>query len=237
MARLPEHVRQLPPWGGPQGPEVEAKLPRSSGAAADYPFQASKGTDQGMFPPVCLRSHWDPEQIIRRTLPAQGLAVPLEPRPWTKICMEYTTTQDFEEAPRPRDDLVMPNGGVNYPPSRFREAVDNDSLLKRLDRPLGTCDDNDYKVNLSGNLFKPNSTVPTRALPSIRFIDELSFPKACLREADYECRSQVQNEAYSRSNKLFNNTTKQDRYITAQGPNPLEGSQRSQGKGPRGMTR
>ena len=179
MARLPEHIRQLPPWGGPQGPEVEAKLPRSSGAAADYPFQASKGTDQGMFPPVCLRSHWDPEQIIRRTLPAQGLAVPLEPRPWTKICM----------------------------------------------------------VNLSGNLFRPTSTVPTRALPSIRFIDERSFPKACLREADYECRSQVHNEAYERSNKLFNNTTKQDRYIAAQGPNALEGSQRSQGKGPRGMTR
>lgn len=213
MARLPEQIRQNPPWTPPEGPDVEAKLPRRNAfAAADYPFQPSKGTDKGMFPPVCLRTHWDPEQIIRRTLPAYQLSVPLEPRPWTKICLEYTTTQDFEEAPRPNDDLVMPNGGTNYPPSRYREAVDYDSMLRRLDRPLGTCDKNDYKVNLSGNLFTPNSTVPNRPAPSSRFIDELSFPMACIRDSDYECRSNVHQEALSRSSKLFNNTTKQDRY-------------------------
>jgi len=217
MARLPEHSNR-PPWNGPIGPTVEAKLPRSSGAAADYPFVDSKGTDKGMFPPVCLRSHWDPEQIIRRTLPGQQFATPLEPRPWTKVCMEYVTTQDFAEAPRPNDDVVMPNGGTNYPPSRYREAVDNDSLLRRLGRPLNKlCDDNEYKVNLTGNLFTPNSTVPNRPAPSSRFIDELAFPKACIRNEDYDCRKEVHQEAFARSSKLFNNTTKQDRYTAQKG--------------------
>jgi hypothetical protein len=212
MARLPEHIRQYPPWVGPEGPLVDTKLPRASGNAADYPFDSSKGTDQGMFPPVCLRSHWDPEQIIRRTLPAHQLSVPLEPRPWTKVCLEYTTTQDFQEAPRPHDDLVMPTGGTNYPPSRYKEAIDNESLLKRLDRPLGTPEENEYKVNLSGNLFRPNSTVPNRQTPNSRFIDELSFPMACIRNSEYDCRQEAHREAFARSPLPFNNATKQNRY-------------------------
>jgi len=214
MARVPDYleIRQPPPFPGPAFSPVEAKLPTQGGAHAEYPFKPSEGTNQGMFPPVCLRTHWDPEKIIRRTLPSKELAVPLEPRPWTKICMEYVTSQDFEDAPRPDNNLVMPGGGVNYPPSRFREAVDNESLLRRLDRPLGECPSKEYMVPLSGNLFRPNSTVPDRTQPSTRFIQELSFPMACIRTDDYACRKEAHNDSYSRSNKLFNNATKQDRY-------------------------
>jgi hypothetical protein len=214
MARLPDYseMRQPPPFSGPAFTPVEAKLPPQGGAHAEYPFTPSQGTDQGMFPPVCLRSHWDPEKIIRRTLPSKELAVPLEPRPWTKVCMEYVTSQEFEDAPRPDNNLVMPNGGVNYPPSRFREAVDTDSLLRRLDRPLGECDSKKYRVSLTGNLFKANSTVPDRTLPNMRFVQELSFPMACIRTEDYPCRKQAHMDSFSNSNKMFNNATKQDRY-------------------------
>lgn len=214
MARVPDYLemRQTPPFPGPAFSPVEAKLPPQGGAHAQYPFTPSEGTNQGMFPPVCLRSHWDPEKIIRRTLPSNELALPLEPRPWTKICMQYVTSQDFEDAPRPDNNLVMPNGGVNYPPSRFREAVDNESLLRRLDRPLGECGSKEYMVPLSGNLFRANSTVPDRTEPNTRFVQELSFPMACIRSEDYSCREQAHMDSYSRSDKMFNNATKQDRY-------------------------
>ena len=213
MASLPPLPRQSPPWSGPSFSPVEAKLAPKAGAHMLYPFEASQGTDKGMFPPVCIRSHWDPEQIIRRTLPSgPNLATPLEPRPWTKICLSYVTSQDFEDAPRPHDNMVMPSGGVNYPPSRFQEAVDKDSLLRRLDRPLGTCEQAQYMKPL-----QPASTVPDRPPPNHRFIDELSFPMACMRSGDYDCRAQVHEESWQRSNGfLFNNPTKQDKYKVLQ---------------------
>jgi hypothetical protein len=126
--------------------------------------------------------------------------------------MKYVTTQEFEDAPRPNDNMVMPSGGVLYPPSRYRESIDNESQLRRLDRPLGICEADDYKVPLSGNLFRPNSTVDRKKQPNSRFVEELSFPMACMRNTDYDCRSQAQQEAWARSGSLFNNATKQERY-------------------------
>jgi len=171
-----------------------------------------------MFPPVCLRSHWDPEQIIRRTLPTQLVAVPLDPRPWTKVCMEYVTTAEFEQAPRPSDDVVYPSGGVQYPPTRYIEAIDRESLLHRLDRPLGTCEREQYQPARSGDMFMPNSTVPARKYVNDRFIQELSFPQALMRSEVYDCRKEQDMIAMSRSPKLFNNTTKQDRYSQCAAP-------------------
>jgi len=208
MAELPPQIRQLPPWSGPsQGSPIQATLGPAERPSV-FPFE---GPIHDMYPPVCIRSHWDAESIIRRTLPSVQLATPLDPRPWTKICMNYVTTQEFEEAPRPNNNMVMPSGGTVYPPSRYREAIDNESELRRLDRPLGTCEADQYRVPLSGDMFRPNATVD-RKKPNSRFVEELSFPMACMRNSDYDCRSQAQQDAWSRSNSLFNNATKQERY-------------------------
>jgi hypothetical protein len=129
--------------------------------------------------------------------------------------MKYVTSQEFEEAPRPNNEMVMPSGGTVYPPSRYREAIDNESQLRGLDRPLGTCDADQYRVPLSGGMFRPNSTVD-RKQPNSRFVQELSFPMACMRNSDYDCRSEAQKDAWSRSNSLFNNATKQERYAVTQ---------------------
>lgn len=212
MAELPPQIRQLPPWSGPsQGPPIKATLGPAERPSA-FPFE---GVAYDLYPPVCIRSHWDAESIIRRTLPTVQLATPLDPRPWTKICMNYVTTQEFEEAPRPNNTMVMPSGGTVYPPSRYREAIDNESELRRLDRPLGTCEADQYRVPLSGDMFRPNSTVDKKK-PNSRFIEELSFPMACMRNSDYDCRSQAQQEAWSRSGSMFNNATKQERYAVTQ---------------------
>jgi hypothetical protein len=126
--------------------------------------------------------------------------------------MNYTTTQDFEQAPRPSDDVVYPSGGTVYPPTRYREAIDEESLLRRLDRPLGTCEKDQYMPPRTGNLFRPQATVPDRAMVSDRFIQELSFPMACMRVGPYDCRAEAEKEAWDRSSLPFNNATKQDRY-------------------------
>jgi hypothetical protein len=61
-------------------------------------------------------------------------------------------------------------------------------------------------------MYSPNSTVPYRGPQNDRFIQELSFPKACMRGSDYDCREKAELEAWQRSSRMFNNTTKQDRY-------------------------
>jgi hypothetical protein len=214
MASIPKDPNTtMPPWKGPPTEPIPALQIPGDQRPSQYPFP--NASNPNLFPPVCLRSHWDPEQIIQRTLPNAPLAVPLDPRPWTKVCMTYTTTQDFEDAPRPSDSLVMPSGGDKYPPSRFREAIDQESLLRRLDRPLGTCERDQYIPPRSGTLYTPGSTVPERAPPSSRFIQELAFPKAALRAGVYPCRQEAENQALSYSTKLFNNTTKQDRYTAS----------------------
>jgi len=62
-------------------------------------------------------------------------------------------------------------------------------------------------------MYKPNSTVPDRGAQPTEFVEELSFPKACMRVGDYQCRVEAQAEAWGRSTALFNNATKQDRYV------------------------
>ena len=62
------------------------------------------------FPPVCLQSHWDPTKIIQRTLPTDYVPQALGPRPWAKICLEYTTSGSNEPAPDVLDSTVLPLG-------------------------------------------------------------------------------------------------------------------------------
>ena len=229
MAEIPQDRRQTVPWVGPTEPTVT--ITTSYGNACEFPFDDATVE----FPPVCLRSHWDPEQIIRRTLPNGSVRMPLDPRPWTKICTDYVTSADFEESPRPDDDIVFPSGGSVYPPSRFREAIDRESKLRRLDRPLGVCERSQYIPPITGDMYRPNSTVPDRDPTSTRFIEELSFPQACMRseKGNNDCRISAEQEAWQRSPRMFNNTTKQDRYAESRpdlakprgsaGPRPFVG--------------
>jgi hypothetical protein len=216
MAAIPQDPRQNPPWAGPPFSKVVANTREPLEQPEAFPFADATTQNPDLFPPVCIRSHWDPEQIIRLTLPKSApIALPLGPRPWTKVCLQYVTSAEFTDAPRPDDNVVFPSGGTVYPPTRYRESVDNESRLKRLDRPLGTCERDQYIPPRSGDMFMPNATVPDRGPLNSRFISELSFPKACMRGGDYECRVESQKEAWERSPRIFNNTTKQDRYAVS----------------------
>jgi hypothetical protein len=167
-----------------------------------------------MFPPVCLKYHWDPTMILARTLP-QGPTVPLplDPRPWTKVCLSYVNSGDSQEqAPTPPPSMVFPSGGEFYPPNRYSQAIGNESLLRRLDRPLGTCEVNQFEPNPQGNMYISNVLVPDRRVPTSAMVQEMAMPRVLIRPGAYPCREEADVANLERSQVLFNNATKQQRY-------------------------
>lgn len=187
-------------------------FPREKGTPVQtLPF-ASAGDTQAMFPPVCLKTHWDPTMILRHSLPTQYVALPMDPRPWTRICMEYTTAGDNEPAPPISASIDMPSGGKFYPPNRYLQAIDNESQLRRLDRPLGLSERSQYTPSKKSDMFNSQVLIPERKQVDSRFISELAVPQALLRDGPYPCREEADIRNVARSTKLFNNATKQDKY-------------------------
>jgi hypothetical protein len=204
MAAIVQNPRAPLPWSGPRAPMEEPPTFHSAEHPAPYPITSAENPN--MFPPVCIRSHWDAENIIRRTLPTSLVSLPLEPRPLVKVCMNYTTSAPFQMAPHPHESVVFPSGGTFYPPTRYRNAADKESELKRLDRPLGMCEKEQFVPTL-----KNESTVPDRGKPNDRFIQELAFPMALMRSEPYGCRRENDLKAIAINGSLFNNPTKHNR--------------------------
>lgn len=176
------------------------------------PFQQEGPAD--FFPAVALKTHWDPTMILKRTLPDGYVAQSTDPRPWTRICMEYTTAGEQDTAPEVNPSIVMPMGGQFYPASKYMEAIDNESKLHWLDRPLGTCEGNQWQPNERGDMFNSRLLVPDRkgAIDPTK-IEELAYPKALLRSGPYDCRAENDAIAVQASSDfMFNNATKQNRY-------------------------
>lgn len=176
---------------------------------------AANFADEGprpFFPPVCLGTHWDPTKIIQRTLPTEYVPQALDPRPWAKICLEYTTTGENGPAPYVSEAVVLPMGGQFYPSSRYSAAVDAESLLRRMDRPLGTCDDDQYYPNKGGDMYNQRLIVPQRITTDPSKISELALPRVARTITEYECRAKDDVRNIALSGRLFNNATKQDRY-------------------------
>ena len=186
--------------------------PREKGSPVEtFPIQGSK--TEPFFPPVCLRSHWDPTMIYRKTVPNQHVALPTDFRPYAKVCLEYKTTGPAEALPYVPDSMVFPMGGEFYPPQRWSENIDDDTLTKRLDRPLTKyCDVGQFIPPTTADMYQQRSVLPDRKTPSTAFINELAMPKVLLRTAPYDCREKVDQMNWDNSVRLFNNPTKQDRY-------------------------
>lgn len=190
----------------------EMTIPRDKGSPVlELPLEREGPAD--FFPAVCLQSHWDPTMILKRTLPEGYVAQSTDPRPWTRICMEYTTAGEQDDAPAIDPNIVMPSGGQFYPVSRYVAAINDESKLRVLDRPLGTCELDQWEPSPSSDMYDARVLVPKRKTTGSSRIEELAYPKALLRSGPYDCRSQ--NDSYNvqtSSDHLFNNATKQDRY-------------------------
>jgi hypothetical protein len=185
--------------------------PKQGGSpSGPYPLTSSATTP--FFPPVCLSTHWDPTRIYSRTVPTELVPLPVDFRPYTKVCLDYRTSAPELAAPDISDDVVFPSGGDVYPPNRYINNIDRESLLRRLDRPLGTCDPAQYQPPEKGDMYVDGMLVPVTPKNTTRFIEELAMPQALLRSGTYHCRSEADKKNWDRSPRLFNNTTKQDRY-------------------------
>jgi hypothetical protein len=126
--------------------------------------------------------------------------------------MEYTTTGENGPAPKVDGSVVLPSGGQFYPVSRYQAAVDEESKLKGLDRPLGTCDKDQFLPNQQGDMYNSRLLVPRIVNADPGQIQEVSFPKVLLNVGPYECRKEQDTVNMDLSMRMFNNATKQDRY-------------------------
>jgi hypothetical protein len=186
-----------------------SQLHTPSKTVGQYPIQ---DVDGNLFPPVCLKTHWDPTEMIRRILPQQKVPLPQDFRPLVKVCKNYVTSAPAEEAPMPPDNMVFPKGGSFYPPGRYSANIDVETELKSIHRPLDRwCSTSQYIPSAQSNMYQAGSTVPDRKAISSAFVAELAMPQALLRDSTYSCRTENDTLYFQRSNRLFNNTTKQDR--------------------------
>jgi hypothetical protein len=176
-----------------------------------YPFENIEGN---LFPPVCLKTHWDPTEMTRRfILPQQKITLPQDFRPFVKVCKNYVTSGPAIPAPMPPKDMVFPQGGEFYPPGRYAANIDKESVLRTLDKPLDKwCTNTQYIPRQTSNMYVSGSTVPDRGFISNSFVSELAMPQALLRVDGSTCRSENDEKYFQRSGRLFNNPTKQDRY-------------------------
>lgn len=189
-------------------------IPREGNSPVS-PVPIKSSTTKPFYPPVCLQYHWDPTAMLRHIVPqGASIALPLDPRPWTKVCMTYVNSGDASvKVPAVSSNLVFPSGGQFYPPTRYSNNINNESLLRRLDRPIDTCDDKQYYPNPNGDMYNSRVLVPRESnCTNTDMVSELSMPRALLRNGVYDCVAEAQGFDWSRSPNMFNNATKQQRY-------------------------
>ncbi len=182
------------------------------------------------FPPVCLRSHWDPTMLTRHVLPdfPSELFLALDPRPSAEICTAYYTTsagdaplkraKDSQNLPTPLQLLggahrpepsssssVFPPGGAartGFPYKGYMESVNRESDLLRLNEELTKCAEKRF-------LGPPAANVSNNVIAGADNT-QLS-PYALVVNKQAGCRNADDEAAWNRSARLFFNPTRYDR--------------------------
>ena len=171
------------------------------------------------FPPVCNQFHFDPTMMIKHTLPEEHYSIPLPlgPRPWTKVCLEYVNSTTNEPAPDTDPNIAFPAGGFFQDPNKYLASVDSESQLRRLNQPLRKCDAGQYEPENDGDMFNSRILVPSNSTRTSQ-IPDIAMPKTVISAGPYRCREQADTVNTAVSNKTFFNTTKQDRYYIKSAP-------------------
>lgn len=189
---------------------------------SSYPFDAARTSP--MFPPVCLKSHWDPTAMLKRVIPEDSqvgqATLPLSFRPNTRICMEYVNAGD--SVVLPKAPVVGPQV---YPVNQYMNAIDRESALRRLDRPLGPETRPNYVPPTDSDMYTYKKISLPRRLPDIRNVSEMEVPSVLLRDGApaYNCR-EVADRAAIRdqmaAGKMFGYATKLAKYGVNQSAAP-----------------
>lgn len=183
------------------------------------------------FPPICLRTHWDPSAVSKHIMPTTGpVHLPLDPRQSTKICYGYYHTSfgdpvsnNYENDPSPvipsallggnsyqtpavTPSAVLPPGGaasLSFPYKGFNSQAEADLQLLQL--PLTRCSERKY---LPPNR-QPPANMSTNAVPGAN--SDVLSPLATVVSNQAGCRAADDQDAWNRSSRLFYNPTKYDR--------------------------
>ena len=197
-------------------------------------YKGGPRTFQEAFPPLCIRTHWDPTMIADRILPQAGFRpeLAIDPREAFRICTTYYVP-DRGSASGP-SSLVMPAeepipvppelrggsqrpmrghglffpvggaAGIGFPYSGFKSDTESDLL--RLDEPLTKCAEGRYM---------PRKGLPAIGTNSITGIDQRPAmdPELLNTGTLAGCREADDAAAWNRSSRQFFNTTRYDRTI------------------------
>lgn len=168
----------------------------------------------------CAPPHWDANAIFRYSVPQDiQVSLPITPRPYAKICLEYKTSAPFEQAPEVSDDFVVQGAANNFPPQRYIANVDAESALERLDRPLNRDPvPSDvpgipyFLPNEKGDMFNQRLLLnPTRP-PLDNTMAELEIPKAIRDINGYGCYNKELTCDVAFNNKMWFNATRLQKY-------------------------
>jgi hypothetical protein len=204
-------------------------------SSLDAYYEGGPRTWNEAFPPICLRSHWDPTALAKHVLPSlpNRTVLPLDPRQATKICYGYyhtslgdpNTTINKDDVMLPVPDAllgskwesapitastVMPPGGAartGFPFANYASSVNDESKLQLLNLPQSKCADKKY---IPPNA-RPSEDIATNDVPGSAK-GGLS-PLATFVQQTTGCRAADDSAAWDRSARLFFNPTKYDRTL------------------------
>lgn len=200
-------------------------------SSLDEYYEGGPRTWNEAFPPICLRSHWDPTAVSKHVLPTPvQTQLALDPRQSVRICQRYYETGSndsvLEILPEPEPPVipialtgsryasrtptsqVQPPGGAartGFPYATYSTAIDNESKLRLLNLPQTNCATKKYR--------------PTNDQPSVSIADnnvpgadpQTLSPFVTIVKSSTNCRAEDDQAAWDRSSRLFFNPTKYDR--------------------------
>ena len=170
----------------------------------DY-YEGGPKTWNEAFPPICLKSHWDPTLVSERILPKFQHTMTYDPRPSTKVCVSYHTTGEngqlsIGSTSTPLSEFP-PGGsaGRGFPFSQFDGSAESE--LFRMNKPLSRCAERKF--------VPPNSS----PMPSTQSVDGTSDSSSPYSEIQFPgtCRRIDDEAAWKRSSRPFFNPTRYDR--------------------------
>jgi hypothetical protein len=177
-------------------------------------------TFQYMFPPVCIKTHWDAEAFSKHVLPGDlKVPLPVDPRPLVRNCTQYVTSAPVDPNEKANAALrrtaslrgMMPGGAASrgVPYEIYVANVNAENELY-LDHPQDRCDENKWVASDDSDLYT-NRAAPPRP-ENLNSFTELSRPIATvIPKGPYKCRAEADEVNWNRSARLFNNPTREDR--------------------------
>lgn len=176
-------------------------------------------TFQTMFPPVCIKNHWDPETLSKYVLPnGDRIPLPVDPRPLVRNCTSYWTSSPVDvndksdSAKRGSVGLAMQPGGSagkGVPYEIYVKNIETENDIY-LNHPQDHCDGNKWEPESGSDIYNNRAGPPHRPTSSFT---ELSRPIATIipKGGGNKCRVAVDEKSWNRSARVFNNVTREDR--------------------------